>query len=521
MVARCAVVCLTLALQWRHDGGPAAAVTPAAAAQGMPAAADSVRPRICPRCGYRCDGSWRYCVRCGWELRLLVGRDAEERLGALTRAIVGVTVTKRGPSLQQILSPKDYDRIKRYVSWNPGLHKTFGTAIPFLRPGLFVTTARNLTWADEIELRTHNNSTYPGELLAYDLASGIGVIRASVPSVEPIRAADAGQMTEGAWVVCYPVTRDDEVVKYLPVSLHRGRITGADQTGTYMASFEDLLRTDHAIPEGCAGGGLIDQRGALAGMVLGSPDSGITYEIPIQQIGPIVESLSRKERPKWAYFGIGLASADDRRRARFGLDGAPDHPIVAFLVPHSPAADGGLHPGDLLVAVGGENVATVAAAGSRLLASSPGGPPVSLTLKRGGQEIQAQVKPAARPPRIILEPVDEVQEGLEANLIEVTTGSSSQMGLKVSDLVRGGRGEEADYKNGDIIVSVNGKGVRKIDTLNEIVRSQNPHIFTPTQDDGDVFSTYYLSFEVRVQGEDRKEREYFSRFPDALSPPVY
>src|SRR4029077_15773924 len=28
---------------------------------------------ICPRCGYRCDPTWHYCVACGWDLTTLEG----------------------------------------------------------------------------------------------------------------------------------------------------------------------------------------------------------------------------------------------------------------------------------------------------------------------------------------------------------------------------------------------------------------------------------------------------------------
>ncbi len=520
-IGRLGVLCLAFCLRPAPAPVSLAAVSSSDPARVASSAPASERLKACPRCGYRCDASWRYCVRCGWELRLLVGREAEERLDALTRAIVGVTVIHKSPTLQQILSPKDYETIRRYITWNPGLHKSFGTAIPILQPGLFVTAADTLTWVDKIEVRTHNNTVYPGEVIGYDLASGVGVFRAIIPSVEPIVPSEDSQQTEGAWIVCYPVTRDDEIVRYLPVSLHRGRMTGAGESGTYLASFENLLRSDHTISDGCPGGGLIDQRGSLAGMVLGSPDTGITYEIPIQQVAPIARAFVRGEKPTWAYFGIGLVTADNRRRARFGIDVTPEHPLVGFLVPHSPASEAGLRPGDILVAVDDENVVTAAAAGLRLLAYKPAGPPVMLSVRRGGQDVRVQVKPAARPSRIVLEPIDELQEGLEANLIEVTTGSSSQMGLRVADLVRGGRGEVDHYKDGDIIISVNGKGVRKIETLNEIIRSQNPHIFTPAEEEGDVFSTYAISLEVRAKGEEKKEREYFSRFPDSLSPPVY
>jgi S1-C subfamily serine protease len=454
-------------------------------------------------------------------LQTLAGKAAEARLDAITRAVVRVVVLKSAPRLEQIFSPKDYNRIRRYVTWNPGHRKAFATAVPFLERGLFVTNARSLAWSDSVQIVTDKNSEYPATVLGYDLASGIGVLRADVPGVEPIAPAGDGGAPDAAWAVCYPVTFEGELVRYLPVSLHRGRVTGTGESGTYMASLENLLRSDHTIPQGCVGGALIDPRGALAGVVLGSPDSGITYAVPARDLASIVGKLARKEPLQRPYFGIGLVADDDRRRARFGISDAPSRPLVGFIVPGSPAAAAGILPGDFLVAVGGENVATVSAAGARLQTTSPGAPPVTLTLVRAGQEIQVLVTPATRPGRIILEPADELQEGLEVNLVEVSTGPTSQQGLRVANLVRGGRGEDDEFKDGDIIVAVNGKGVRRLDTFNQIVRSQNPHIFGAAAEDGDTFNMYRLSLEVRAQGEDKEVREYFSRFPDILAPPVY
>ena len=514
------LVALALALL---AGGSAAGFVPDAGegpAQGSPPVA-APRLSTCPRCGYLCDPSWRYCVRCGWDQRILVGEAAERRLDAVTSSVVRIVVVKNLPGMQQILSPKDYERARRYITWNPGSRKGFATAVPFLERGIFVTNARSLTWADSVEILTRDNTRHSASILGYDLASGIGVLRADVPGVEPIAPVAPGVTPETVWAVCYPIVFDEDLVRYLPVSLHRGRVTGSGESGTYLASQENLLRSDHTIPQGCLGGAIIDSRGDLAGMILGSPDAGITYSMPARDVAPIAEGLARGEPLKRPYFGIGLVAADERRRARFGITQGVPHPLVGFLVPGSPASVAGILPGDFLASVGGDHVATVAAAGARLMAFPAGGSPVTLTLIRDGRDVPITVTPAARPRRIILEPADELQEGLEANLVEVVSGPTTQQGLKVVNLVRGGRGEDSEFKEGDIIVEVNGKGVRRLETLNQIVRSQNPHIFGTTATDGDTYNTYRLSLWVRARGEARETREYFSRFPDFLAPPVY
>jgi len=477
----------------------------------------------CPRCGYRCDGEWRYCVRCGWDLQTLVGQEAALRLQLIGQTVFGATVVRRDPGLDEILPPKLLWQT-HYIGYRAGLHKNFTTAFPFLRPGLFVTNARSLIWGETVTLRSYNNRTFAAEILGYDVASGVGLLKADIPGVEPLKPAQEGPVPpSAAWSICYPVTSDGGTVSYLPQSLHHGRITAVGETGTHLASFENLLRSDHSVPDGCLGGPLMDVRGAVAGMILGAPEPGLVYGVPAADLAAVVEALAKKTLPQRPYFGLGLVMADERRRAKFGLSGNLSHPLVAYLIPGSPAAAAGVLPGDLLTRVGESEVADVAEAGGELLKASPGSES-RLVLERGGKKVEVTVVAGKRPPRVLLAPTDELQEDLEANLTEVTAGSRSQPGLRLSDLVRGGRGELDGYRNGDVIFQVNGKGVRKLETFDELIRMANPHIFAGAVDESATaprYSTCYAELEVRPEGKDKEARDYLNVFPDRLSAPVY
>jgi S1-C subfamily serine protease len=435
-----------------------------------------------------------------------------------------VTVVKSNPELSEMFSPRLYAMARRYYSsYQPGMQKTMATAFPFLQPGLYVTTARALEHGEYADVRTYNNRSYKAEILGYDIASGIGVLKAEIPGTAPLSPPEGpASASESVWVVCYPVDVTDRMIRYLPQSLHRGRLTAIQQTGTGLVSFEGLLRSDHTIPNGCTGGPLVDMRGGTAGLVLGSPDPGLTYSLPLTGLAQVVEAISKKEPPRRPYFGFSLITPDDRQKARFGFSELPAQPLLSYLIPGSPAEKAGLLPGDLLVAVGGQKVATVAEAGGRLLGAAPGGAAVPLTVSRGGKEIQVPVAPVQRPRRILLSPVDELRESLEADIKEVTTGATSRQGLVVMDLVPGGRGEDGGYKSGDIIISVYGRGVRRIEDFNEIVRAQNEHVFGGKKSEAtSTYSLYALQMEVRAEGKEKESRSYVNLFPDILAPPVY
>jgi serine protease Do len=478
------------------EDNPGATPTPAPAT-----ARRSSAPKLvtCPRCGYLCDPAWHYCIACGWDLTKLIGEAEETHLQMIARSTVGVVVG--------------------------GKRNRFATAFPFGGKGLLLTNARVLIAADEslLKVRTFNNREYPASIVGYDLPSGVGVLKADISGVQPLEVAPATPgPPESSWAVCFPIVFEGDVVRYLPVALHRGHVTATGQAGTYQVSFENLLRTDHAIEDGCTGGPLIDSRGRIIGMILASPEDGITYSMPLDGVQAIVASLSRHAQPVRPFFGVGLVPPDERRRTKFGIDAATNQPVIAYLIPGSPAAQAGLHAGDLLLAVGGEKIATIWDAGKRLFAASAGGPGLALTVLRGGVETRVTVPPLQRPERVMLDPIDELQETLEANLKEVATGPGAQQGLVVTDLVRGGRGEKGHYKNGDIITAIDKKSVKTFAAFDETIRSKFKEVFaTGSVSDKRYASSYVVTLEVRKEGDEKVTRDYVNLFPDFLAPPVY
>jgi S1-C subfamily serine protease len=480
------------------------------------AAAEAMRSPECPRCGYRCERPWKYCPSCGWDLEIPVGEAATQLLETVGRSVVGVIAT----------FPKDVDPdlemlIKKYhvkVLNEPGQTRAFATAYRLGGAGLFVTSAHLLEGASGIQVRTFTNQILPASIVALDVPSGVGLIKADLAAAA-LRPGE-GPPGDGAWVVCMPVTIEEEpinLVRYWPQSLHRGRITGTGETGTGLVTYEDLLRTDHSIPSSCQGGPLLDLRGSVRGLIAGSPDTGLSYAVPVGAVVEVADLLARNERPPRPYFGMGLVAPDEWRRTRLGIPADERHAVVPYVIPGSPAERAGVRPGDLLVQVDGEEAPGVGPAGRLLLKSRAGGPPVRINVRRQGASLEISLAPVDRPARIFLAPIDELREGLEASLEEVTTGPTSQHGLRIADLVSGGRGDKSGYRRGDLIVAVNDRAVRRFDTFNEAVRTERRSFFA--NEAGRPI--YVLSLDVKADGKDRESRRYRSVFPGTLVPPVY
>lgn len=506
-----ATAALVLALQFGAGGGSGGA-----AAQDLAPPPDNpeptptptpkgARPRYapCPRCGYLCDPGWNHCVFCGWDRRRLVGETEENRLREIASASVGITVG--------------------------GRRNRYTTAFPVGPSGLLITSARALANADQalLKVRTHNNREYGAKIVGYDLPSGIGVLRAEIPELEALSwATTEPSPPEAAWVICYPIVREDDLVRYLPVSFHRGQLNATGQSGTAYVSFENLLRSDHAIEEGCIGGPLIDSQGLIVGMVVGSPEDGLTYALPLRGLQPLIDTLAAGDTPGRPYYGVGLVAPDERRRERFGLEADASGPLIAYLISGSPGEKAGLRAGDLLRAVNGEKVTTVFEAGERLLAAAPDGRAVSLSVWRGAAEQVVKVAPVKRPDDIMLEPTDELQEGLQATLEEAGPEDGGK-GLVVAALDRGGRGEKARFRKGDLILAVDKRSIKSFADYNEEVHRKSWWVKKiekdPETKEKDRWSSllYFVDLLVRTPDDQKVTRRYMSMFPVVLAPPVY
>lgn len=478
----------------------------------------------CQRCGYIVNDGWRYCPACGWDHRILAGDAAGEHLAKVQQSVMGIVVLKDKVGFEDFLSPEQAAQMRRYISGGGGQTKTFGTALPYGQDGLYVTSARILQRGKSVQLRNYQNHFFDAEIVAYDLPSGIGVVKADRINTGPQEANGLEQVTnERAWVICYPVASDEDLVRYLPASIHSGRLVDRGYFGTQLVAHENLLRTDHTLPDGCQGALLVDSLGTAAGIVLGSPDDGVTYVQPLNDVLPIIERLAKGEQVERPFYGMGLVAPDERHQARYDLPPGTRRPVVAYLIGGSPALAAGVRGGDILLAIDGEEVVDVPSAGSLLLSRGPGMAPVALTVRRGGAQLDFMVRPTARSARVLLDPIDEIMETLQANLREVKTGKSSGHGLRVEQLLRGGRGEKLGFRDGDVIRKVERKSVRDFAAFNRVISEENPDMFSDRQEEQrqSSRSVYILTLEVRnIDGEVRNQA-YISLFPELFAPPVY
>jgi S1-C subfamily serine protease len=166
----------------------------------------------------------------------------------------------------------------------------------------------------------------------------------------------------------------------------------------------DVIQTDAALNPGNSGGPLLNSRGEVVGVntaIIRGAQS-ISFAVAIDIASWVIPQLLQHGRVRRAYLGVAGATVALDRRVVLAFELTQSHAVrVASLEPGSPAAQAGLHAGDLIVGIDGVVVDSVDRLHQTLSAHSIGRDCVLKVLRGNGSHrplyITARPGEAAEP----------------------------------------------------------------------------------------------------------------------------
>lgn len=251
-----------------------------------------------------------------------------------------------------------------------------GSGVVIDADGLVLTIGYLVLEADQVLLVTDDDRRIPARVIAYDQATGFGLVRALAPlKLDPVPLGQARAVADEQPLM---VATGGDAGAVSAVRLVSRRVFA----GYWEYLLEDALftapaRTDHS------GAGLFNERGELVGigsLVVGDAlgnnrrMAGNMF-VPIDLLSPILPELLARGRSRLserAWMGVNCVEADGRVR-------------VLRVTEDSPADVAGLEPGDHIVAIDGQAVGSVAALWKALWQGQDSARAVRLQVERGGQ----------------------------------------------------------------------------------------------------------------------------------------
>ena len=297
-------------------------------------------------------------------------------------------VKKAQPSIVTVFSERSDARA--------GTGQGVGSGVIYRSDGIILTNHHVVAGASRIEVGLADGSRIPGRVTATDTDTDLAVIRVdrtSLPAAEFQKSLP--QVGELAVVLGSPLGFEKTVTAGIVSGLHRSIPGSAAET----RSLVDLIQTDAAISPGNSGGAVVDASGHVVGISVAyvPPQQGavaVGFAIPAATATRVADELLEHGRAQHAYLGLQPAALtpDIARELHVTAGGV----LVYALAPGGPAAKAGIHPGDVLTAVGGQKITSVEELFAKLRQHDPG-EGVSISYLRDGQTQTAQAQVTDRP----------------------------------------------------------------------------------------------------------------------------
>jgi serine protease Do len=352
--------------------------------------------------------------------------------------------------------------------------------------GYVLTNNHVVENATDIKVRLSDERELSARIVGRDPATDVALIQLQSPpkGLSPIVLGDSDALRQGDFVLAMgsPFGLDETVTLGIVSAKNRSRIGPGGGQGTY----DDFIQTDAAINPGNSGGPLFNLRGEVVGIntAIVSPQigQGIGFAVPINLAKQLLPQLREKGKVVRGYLGVSIADLDEGLASGFGLARDTKGALVQQIVPKSPAAQGGVEVGDVVVALDGKPVESAGEL-TRSVAFVPPGTTVRLTVLRDGkkkdlrfavgqrpdEERVARGEPEAKPGAADKSPKLGVTVAPLSADAARELGLGPEQGVQVTEVLGGGPAEAAGLRRGDVILSVNKKPVGKPEQIGEMV----------------------------------------------------
>lgn len=236
---------------------------------------------------------------------------------------------------------------------------------------------------------TNNGTEYDAEIISLDPANDLAVVQLHETTEDDDESRKTGEEKDfGAKPRNLPVARlgDSAGVKVGQrvfaignargeynnsvtagiISAFNREIQASSGTGQMTETLSGLIQTDAAINFGNSGGPLINAGGEVIGVntAIDTAASGIGFAIPIHQVRPAIESVSRFGRIVRPILGVNHMILNKERAQELKIDGIEYGALITGdrakkefgVIPDSPADKAGLKIDDVILEVDGERV---------------------------------------------------------------------------------------------------------------------------------------------------------------------
>jgi serine protease Do len=337
--------------------------------------------------------------------------------------------------------------------------------------GYVFTNDHVIEGTNEMTLHLSDGRTYEAWLVGRDPGTDVAVLKIDKPEGDPalptVPLGNSDEIRVGDWAIAIgnPLGELEGTLTVGIVSA-KGRkdlrIAGGGPT------YQDFIQTDASINFGNSGGPLVNGRGEVIGInsAVNPTGQGLGFTIPINMAREVAIELIQSGTIRRGFLGILPQEITEDIRQAFDLP-ASGGILVGNVQPDTPAEEGGLEAGDVIVEFNGESVSNVPEFRARV-AEAGVGVDVPIQLLRKGEPKGIHVVLAERPDtptppdRRVREP-DALWLGATFSDISVPLAEEYDLerdqGVVVTKVRGGSQASQGGLREGDVVLEVNRESV--------------------------------------------------------------
>ncbi len=269
-----------------------------------------------------------------------------------------------------------------------------GSGVIVSPSGYILTNNHVVEGADEIEVVLNDSRVTRAKVIGTDPDTDLAILKIELERLPVIVLGNSDQVQVGDLVLAIgnPFGVGQTVTSGIVSAL------GRNQLG--INTFENFIQTDAAINPGNSGGALVDTQGNLLGINTAiysrsGGSMGIGFAIPVSTAKQVLEGIVKDGQITRGWIGVEPNDLSPELAETFDIK-TRQGVIITGVLQNGPAAQAGIHPGDVIVKIADQPVTNVAQLLSAVAALKPG-TSARFFIERKNQALELDVTPGVRP----------------------------------------------------------------------------------------------------------------------------
>ncbi|MCM1293910.1 MAG: Do family serine endopeptidase [Bacteroides sp.] len=375
-----------------------------------------------------------------------------------------------GPSQPRRQQPKKEEKEEKQEE--PQMRQSgLGSGVIIKDDGLIITNNHVIDGADRLEVTLNDNRTFDATVIGTDPTTDLAVIKIEADDLHPITIGDSENLHVGEWVLA--VGNPFGFTSTVTAGIVSAKARNISSTTGYRSrqGVESYIQTDAAVNPGNSGGALVNLNGELVGINTAIYSqtgnyAGNSFAIPTSIVSKVVDDIQTYGTVQRALLGISFSELTPQIAKENGITAPPAGIYVGEVAEGSAAADAGILPKDVIVAING-NATTSTGQLQEEMAKHRPGDTVMVTLVRDGEmrNVDVTLKNARGDEKITVKN-DVSTLGCSFKEVDKETLAKLRIpsGLQVTDL-KDGKFKAAGMRNGFIIVDINNVYVKSAEEI--------------------------------------------------------